>query len=1074
MSTLALTKGRFPMFSLRQWAGVGALLVALLTASKAHAQETKGAILGHVTDMANGQPLSGLTVILQGPQGEDATLTDDAGNYTFPDLSVGTYTVRFYSANASTNIDRSDLKVSAGATLRADAAMPSAGMAQETYVIKTKAAAVDVGSARLGATFNEEYINNVPVERTFGDLMLKAPGAFLESSGSVSVAGASGLENVYVMDGLNVTGMDLGDIMNRRSDANGGSNLTLEFVKEMQLNTGGYRAEYGGAMGGVVNVITKSGTNEMKGSASLHWAPYWLSGNPRSIVRAQSSLDGVDKPDYDTNVAVEVGGPIIKDRLFFWLGFAPRLEKSHFFRDAYAFSDDGNGQIALDPAGNPERTLLMRTRTRELRQSYQYGGKIDFNVAPEHHLTIGLFGTPTFSRHVRSWAGAEAVGDPGWALQGLKKNNTDFTANWTSQLFDNHWRIDATLGLHREDSSDKSPNSALNGINQMQWHEGHLSDFENIPVCAIQANGFDPCPVTDYRNGGYGLVKDYTGNRWVADVKSTHLIKYNEFKIGAHTELNTLDQTRYYSGPAGHRNFLWNGGGATYAWNFFSLQPGQYPGQFADDDLKNGTLDQLAADPYYKDQLSASVKSLNTSYFIQDSVHPVQNLTVDLGVRLDNQRMYDFRGDRFLNLMNLGPRLGVVFDPSNQGRSKIFAHYGKFYETIPMNLAARYFGGEGILLKVQDNTMCSQPPSTWTGKGGEADTCQNLGYIPYNGGSSYPVQPSIKGQSHHEIVAGLQQALTDDLVVGVDFTHRWLATIIEDGTIDGANFVLANPGQIPDGALNEMRDRIEAKKAEIVANTDSTKTAALASDLGALQAVAANLKGLADQPKPERTYDALTLSASKRLAHNWMLRASYTYSRLIGNYNGLYDVDNNYAAPNGNNAYDYPVLVLNKNGPLANDRPHSGHVDGFYQVPVGKGVMTFGASFLAYSGIPRNYVAAVSPGQQLVFLLPRGSAGRTPTITQTDVKIAYRQDLSKTLAVEAFFDIYNLMNQRTALAVDDNYTYDTAAAIVNGNVNDLKFARNSSGAPLTKNPNFGQPTAYQSPIYGRMGLRVLF
>ena len=141
---------------------------------------------------------------------------------------------------------------------------------------------------------------------------------------------------------------------------------------------------------------------------------------------------------------------------------------------------------------------------------------------------------------------------------------------------------------------------------------------------------------------------------------------------------------------------------------------------------------------------------------------------------------------------------------------------------------------------------------------------------------------------------------------------------------------------------------------------------------------------------------------------------------------------------------------------------------------MGKGSILTGLSFSAYSGIPRNYVAAWLPGVQLEFLLPRGSAGRTPTVTQADAKIAYHRELSKTTAMEAFIDLYNVFNSRTALQVDDNYTFDLATPIVNGTVNDLKYAKNLFGTPISKNPNFGQGTVFQQPFHGRIGLRFLF
>ena len=1064
---------------------VAALMVAGVLASRpARAQDTRGRLMGVVTDQATKAPLAGVTVVLQGLQGEDATLTDDQGHYEFQDLVIGTYAVRFYNSTSTTgtNVVRENLPVSAGATLRVDAAISAEAAAQETYVIEKKAAALDVGSARLGLTIGEDYMATMPLDRTFGDLVLKAPGAFLESSGGVSIAGASGLENVYVMDGLNVTGMEYGDIMNKTSNASGGSNLTLDFVKELQVSTGGYRAEYGGAMGGVVNIVTKSGTNELHGSAFMYWSPYFMASDPKQVTHSGTVLSGRDQPDYDTNVGVEVGGPIIKDKLFFWVGFAPRLEKSHYFRDVTPLVEGADGMAAADQSG---ATVALRTRTNELRQSYQYGAKIDFIPAPDQKLTLSVFGTPTASDHVRNLSGDEANNDPMWALERIHKDNTDIMATYMAQFLERRLRLDASAGLHRETYSDESPYGNLNALNQLELHSGaSLYNYEPIPGCApvTTASGatFDPCPVGDnaggYHTGGFGQVKSYTGNRYMADVKLTGQFAKNEVKIGAHAELNTFDQTRYYSGPLGDRALIqiFPAGGVLAPWTFFTLPKGTYASQF---DPNRGNDPSPLYDPtmgYYKDALVADVKSVNTAYFIQDSYHPLTNLTIDLGLRYENQTMYDFSGNEFMSLNNLGPRIGAVYDPTNDGRSKVFANFGQFYETVPMNLAARYFGGEGIALPVYDVNSCNPPISQWTGKGGEWKGCTQLGTQFANAGSPYPVQANLKGQYHNEIVAGAQRAVWEDLVVGLTYTHRWLGAIIEDGSAD-ANLqaVLANPGDVPQSAIDSVQNNINAQMRSLATATDAQKPI-IQAQIDNLSTELQALKTLGKEPKPERTYDALTLTASKRLARNWLFQGSYTYSRLIGNYNGLYDADNSYFAPNGGNAYDTPDLVLNKRGPLANDRPHSGHVDAAYQLPTHAGTWTWGLSFSAFSGIPRNYVGALFSGQQLVFLLPRGSAGRTPAVTQTDFKIAYRRELSKTTAIEAFFNLFNIFDQRTALQMDDNYTFDAAAPIVNGTVNDLKYAKNAAGLPIQKNPNFGQPLAYQPPFHGQMGLRFIF
>jgi len=143
---------------------------------------------------------------------------------------------------------------------------------------------------------------------------------------------------------------------------------------------------------------------------------------------------------------------------------------------------------------------------------------------------------------------------------------------------------------------------------------------------------------------------------------------------------------------------------------------------------------------------------------------------------------------------------------------------------------------------------------------------------------------------------------------------------------------------------------------------------------------------------------------------------------------------------------------------------------------VRKGQFVFGLAFTARSGEPRNYMGNLLPGSpyQLVFLLPRGDAGRTPTVTQLDAKIGYSRPLGPKMNLEAFIDLFNILNQQTTLQTDDNYTFQAAPPIVNGTSQDLKFAKDYSGAPLTKNPNFGQPIALQMPFNARLGLRLTF
>jgi hypothetical protein len=213
--------------------------------------------------------------------------------------------------------------------------------------------------------------------------------------------------------------------------------------------------------------------------------------------------------------------------------------------------------------------------------------------------------------------------------------------------------------------------------------------------------------------------------------------------------------------------------------------------------------------------------------------------------------------------------------------------------------------------------------------------------------------------------------------------------------------------------------------------------------------------------------------------------ASYTYSSLRGNYPGLYLPDSDQRDPNLSTQYDVRGIMVNRDGPLPNDRPHLIRLDGYYVLPVGRSSLTGGLSFVGRSGQPLNALGKY-PGSDPLnsFILPRGSMGRTPFVTQFDLHFGYRRPLGPKMSAEAFIDIFNVFNQRAVLAQDQEYTVDRVLPLEKGqNIGSLQ-KRNSAGVVVTddngnpvlasRNPNFLMPTAYQLPISGRLGLKVSF
>src|SRR5262249_35588656 len=268
-----------------------------------------------------------------------------------------------------------------------------------------------------------------------------------------------------------------------------------------------------------------------------------------------------------------------------------------------------------------------------------------------------------------------------------------------------------------------------------------------------------------------------------------------------------------------------------------------------------------------------------------------------------------------------------------------------------------------------------------------------------------------------------------------------------------SDFIIANPGDTPDqGVIKDLQS-------QIASTTDPMKKAALTKELGLYQQINIGF------PKPKRNYDALVLTATKRLSHNFLILASYTYSRTLGNYPGTFQDSNGQLDPNISSQYDLRELLLNRDGPLPNDRPHILKVQGSYFIPFGQNTVVAGLAFNMQSGTPIEVLGANTLyGVSETFILPRGSGGRTPTLTSFDLHVSYPRPRSRHFGFEAYADIFNLFNQQEVVSVDNAYTSSNVNPIENGKIADLVNLKQVNGNQPLLNPNYGKPTAYQAPL----------
>jgi hypothetical protein len=241
---------------------VYALACVLALSLPALAQEQTGSITGIVKD-TSGAVLPGVTVeakSLSTGAVASTAVTDGSGAFRFPGLRPGKYEV-MAKLQGFTPAKMENIDLRLGQILTVDLALAVGGVT-ETVSVTAESPIIDTKQAARQSNIREEQIALLPHGRDFTTLATQAPGANNEAKlGGLSIDGASAGENRYIVDGAETTNLQSGL---------SGKNLIVDFVDEVQIKSSGYTAEYGGAMGGVISAVTKSGTNDYHGLALLN------------------------------------------------------------------------------------------------------------------------------------------------------------------------------------------------------------------------------------------------------------------------------------------------------------------------------------------------------------------------------------------------------------------------------------------------------------------------------------------------------------------------------------------------------------------------------------------------------------------------------------------------------------------------------------------------------------------------------------------------------------------------------------------------------------------------------------
>jgi len=214
----------------------------------------------------------------------------------------------------------------------------------------------------------------------------------------------------------------------------------------------------------------------------------------------------------------------------------------------------------------------------------------------------------------------------------------------------------------------------------------------------------------------------------------------------------------------------------------------------------------------------------------------------------------------------------------------------------------------------------------------------------------------------------------------------------------------------------------------------------------------------------------VTVSLSRRFARGFLAEASYTASRLYGNYSGLYRPETVQLNPSNTSDFDLAQLLVNKVGALPLDRTHNIKIFAAKDVRLSNSAgFTLGGAYRAASGTPINYLGA-DPiyGLDEVFILPRGAGGRTPWVHSLDAHLGFTFKITRTETLTVAMEVFNLVNSQQVTRVNERYTSDTVLPVQNGTREDL------ANLPVTPDPDHGTPRAYQSPRSFRFGARITF
>lgn len=1021
-----------------------------MVATTSQAQSTSGAMQGithagatvTVTNTDTGQS----RVITAGSDGRFSLATMQPGHYTIESLDHGNSDTRHIQVLAGKST-----AVSLGLSAPSGSTTAAGGATNLTAVsVQASTPVIDTSSVQVNTTFTAEQLKELPIARNQTAAALLAPGAVRGDSAFgnlASFSGASVAENSYYVNGFNTTNY---------YQSLTSAQVPYEAIDQEDVQDGGYGAEYGNSTGGVVSVQTKRGTNQWKGGVDYTITPtdamasqpnvYLKNGAISSInsknsnyLMQNNSGNGVthaNPVDFNNRWNAWIGGPLIKDKLFFF----GLVSDTHTGSNAYGSWFNNGGDTTQTQAG----------ASRTSMSSPYWLVKVDWNINSRNILEYTGYGNQDrYSENVYNYGfnGKNNASPYLGEYLGNVYNRTGGNTNilkYTSYVTD-----DLTFTAQYGKSGNDRINYATAANGTRETYDGNINNAASSPGCPNIVD--QRTPVTS------GLISPYSSCAFAGNLNTPNGHDSNlqlrfdvDYKIAGNDITAGWGRMRFTSSTGSAYE-----GGALY--DYYSIPEsilGHAPtGSPADSVVRQVTF-----------ATGADLALVQKYYYLQDVVNLTDNLVLRVGVRNDSFDNYNGSGEAYVRQgHSWQPRLGIAWDVFGDGDTKIYASAGDY--SLPLDEEVAMRGASASLYGYQYYSYTGVDPKTGKPLGLGALPAayaaaypSHVGQQYYNGETGATPNPKASASTNlrpfkqREFILGAQQKF-DDWVVGAKLMYRKVLTGTDDDCDVRPVYAYMNKHY----GLNLPTDSLAPTDPNVpggcfIFNPGSSVSLLFPADAsGKLYPV--NLTAAqVGEPKYRRNYESVQLTAEKVFDHNWYLNLSYVWAKERGNTEGLVNSTNGQSDTGTSYLFDYPELMQGSNGLLPNDHRHTFKAYGAWRATP---QWLFGVNAYIQSGRPENCLGlnpidnTLNGGYGNTYfycdgmVMAQGSAGTTPWIWNLDMNVEYDPSWAKGLKIRA--NIYNIFNKQRYTTINET-------------------GEDANGASLA-GTTYKVPTSFQTPRY---------